>query len=268
MRTALLTKFILIIILFGFYGCGEKIASSWEKTTIIVDGNGNEWQNYPLQYNEDFNLVYGVVNNDSMLYCMIRFNDERIARQMNIRGFTLWVNNSDENTKLVGIHYQDEHLLENLANRFRAGDIKNSSREYPSGVFEPKGIFTLAHNDSMTDTPINDIYGMNASASLKNGYYCYEYSLALLPTINVPSALHISAGQEIAVCLELNAMNEEDKERIMGGMERHKEAMSGRDESELPEGMHRRGHSNRPSMPDTEAKEFWISVKLASPPVK
>jgi len=68
----------LSMILFATMGCGEKIDSTWKSQNILIDGNGDDWADIPLQYQEDMNVVYGLVNNDDVIVFMIRFNDQQL----------------------------------------------------------------------------------------------------------------------------------------------------------------------------------------------
>ena len=191
---------ILLILapIFTFTSCGEKIESTWKDKPIIVDGKGNEWNTYPLQFNDDLNLVYGIVNNDSTLYCMIRFNDQQLARMMAVRGFTLWVNNSNNEKKVLGIHYRDENLREDLVKMLRSGGRhRNQQNDLSQKIIYPKGHFTLAHNDTITEFSIKDINGINASAGLDKGLYCYEFSIALIEDPMITHYLDISGSESI-----------------------------------------------------------------------
>ena len=100
------------LLLLQAIGCGETINSTWKSQEITIDGNGDDWRGLPLQYQEDMNIVYGMVNDDKTIDFMIRFNDEKLARMFSMRGFALWVNEEDEEEKQIGIYYRDNTLEE------------------------------------------------------------------------------------------------------------------------------------------------------------
>ena len=86
---------------------------------------------------------------------MIRFNDQQLARLMAVRGFTLWVNESDDEKKLLGIHYRDENLREDLVKMLRSRSRQRTEQNESSNkIIYPKGHFTIARNDSLTDFDI------------------------------------------------------------------------------------------------------------------
>lgn len=53
---------------------------------------------------EDLNLVYGIVNDDSVINFNVSFRDEFLARKMAMRGFILWLGKE----KKLGIRYIDK----------------------------------------------------------------------------------------------------------------------------------------------------------------
>jgi len=251
--------------------CGEKIESTWKTNPILVDGRGNEWRNYPLQYNEDLNIVYGIVNNDTALYYMIRLNDQQLARMLSVRGFTLWANNSDDEEKLLGIHYRDERLREDLMEMMRSQRRQQDQKKNPEekSLF-PRGRFSLAQNDAITDLAINDILGVNAAAGLDNGLYCFEFSMTLRRFPDIVHYLDVNAGGTISVGMEIAGVSEEDQERLKKEMEKNRESMgsgrgggrgggSGRAGGRGSGGMRGGGQQ----MPDMDGEEMWVTVKMA-----
>ncbi len=268
--------YILILMLSTFWGCGETIESTWKDQPILVDGKGDEWSNYPLQYNEDLNIVYGIVNNDSALYCMIRFNDQQLARMMAVRGFTLWVNESDDEKKLLGIHYRDENLREDLVKMFRSGSQRQQreQKDPSQQVIYPKGRFILAYNDSISDIDLNNIYGMNASAGLDGGLYCYEFNISIKESPKIAHYLDVTTGESIKIGMEIAAVSEEDQEKLKKEMEKNRESMGSGRGGGRGGGMRSGGgkaggrggggmRGGGQQMPDMDGEEMWVTVKLA-----
>lgn len=266
-----------LLLVLNLLSCGETIESTWRTEPLTVDGDGRDWNPYPLQYNEEMNLVYGFVNDDSVLYLMIRFNDQQLARMMAVRGFTFWANNSDDEKKLLGIHYLDENLRENLAETYRSRQRQRNQTNDPSQKeIYPKGLFTLAMNDSLTDSEIKDFYGMNASAGLDHGLYCYEFSIALKGDPAITHQLAVSSGETIKVGMEIAGISKAEQKRMKDEMDQHRGSTGegrgigirggggGRSGGGMGGG---RGPGNMraggPKMPDMDGEEIWITVKLA-----
>jgi hypothetical protein len=245
--------------------CGETIQSTWKNQPLVVDGNAKDWENLPLQYQEKMNLVYGIVNNESTLDIMIRFNDQRLAQIFSMRGFTVWFNGDNQEEKTLGIHYQDKNLSDLTRSR---GFIRRPDRNRSPQAFEPKGQFTLAENDSLTGILIKETETFHSSAGYEDGLYCYEFSISLAQIEGSPNYLKISDENEIKIGLEICGLSDEEKEKIKNQMSERKGSgrrgggmRSGRRDGGRPgDGM--RGGAR--SMPNIDSKEYWISIMLAN----
>ena len=253
-------------------GCGEKIESTWKNQELTVDGNGQDWEGLPLQYQEEMKIVYGIVNDDATVDFIIRFNDERLAHMFSMRGFTLWLNEEGEEQKQIGIHYRDDSMRDKyLAEQRDRNREGNQDEHISSELPKPKGKFTLAKNDSLTIIPLRDIAAFEAAADSKDGIFCYEFSIPLTCAEGSPYYLNISNQKIIKVGLEIVGMSEEEKENLKAEMEERQKSMQGGDmgghgRGGMKGGMRgggKRGGGNRPQMPDMDGEEYWITVQLA-----
>jgi hypothetical protein len=243
----------------------------------MIDGNGDDWEGLPLQYQEDMNVVYGVVNDDKTVDFMIRFNDEKLARMFSMRGFVLWLNGADEEEKQIGIYYRDEVLRHKfLAEmRKRTRDNRNDQRKQFESL-KQTGKFHLAKNDTLTSIRLKDIPGFAAAADQNNGIYCFEFSIPLTSESGSPFYLKTLTDGSIKVGLEIVGMSEEEQEKLKEEMEERRSAMEGGSRggpgrSGMQGGARggrrgggMRGGDSRPHMPDMDGEEHWISVKLAT----
>ncbi len=264
--------FLLAFLAVVAAGCGEKIESTWKSQEIVIDGNGEDWEGIPLQFQEDMNVVYGVVNNDDIIAFIIRFNDQQLARMFSMRGFALWLNGADEEEKQIGIYYRDEALRHKFLGemRKRARDNSNDIRKQIKSP-EQTGKFHLAKNDTLTPIPLKDIPGFDAAADQKNGVYCFEFSIPLSSENGSPYYLKKLTDGSIKVGLEIIGISEDEKEKIKAEMEEQRSAMQGRSRGGPGMGGMKggrrgggmRGGGNRPQMPDMDGEEYWISVQLA-----
>ncbi|MCK5343503.1 MAG: hypothetical protein KAR20_08865, partial [Candidatus Heimdallarchaeota archaeon] len=100
-------KIASTILLLNLVACGsDDIESSRVSNEIIVDGLSNDWSDLKINYNEDLDIAFGVANSDTSLFFMIRFKDERFARMMTMRGFTIWFDDLSEDDPKFGIRYR------------------------------------------------------------------------------------------------------------------------------------------------------------------
>ena len=274
-------KIFLSILCIAFcIGCGKTIDSHWKDKAIQIDGKSEDWKGIPLYYEEDQNVMYGIVNNDSTLNILIRFNDSRLAHMFSRRGMILWLNDENEKEKKIGFHYQEQFIPGERAGfmdreRFNRDEDQRGEMRTP---MPPQGSFSLAINDSITERSIKNVNGMAAAAGLENGLYCYEFSIPLFSAENLtsetpkagdlPYYICVSSKKEIKVGLEILPFNREERDRMTEQM----------GERRPPRGMHgggmmgdgRRpggrmsGGSDRHFMPNMDGEEFWMTVHLAS----
>jgi hypothetical protein len=263
--------FSLLMLLF-LTSCGEKIESYWLDKTLVIDGDASDWDELPLQYNKDMKIVYGIVNNDSEMCMMLRFNDQKVAQMFAVRGFILWANDTDSEKKLYGIHYHDETLRDQFTARMRNRQRQDRQEsDDPTFSETPTGTFKLAKNDSLLEILIDDVTGFAAAAGYQEGLYTYEFSMPITTVNGSPYYLDLSRSQSIKVGMEIAGISDQEKAKI-------KEGMENRRKSDMPSGGGRmpgggmRGGSKRgggmrggePQMPDMDGEQYWVTVKLAT----
>ena len=135
-------KIAATILLLSLISCGsDDVESSRVSNEIIVDGLSNDWSDLKINYNEDLDIAFGVANSDTSLFFMIRFKDERFARMMTMRGFTIWFDDLSEDDSNLGIRYRvpDMHL-----DRRKPGQKQKPE----NSSFVPKGaVFALVKDE-------------------------------------------------------------------------------------------------------------------------
>ncbi len=100
-------KFLLYaapVLLWNLALAGEKeVTSQWRATAIKVDGAGDEWAE-SIFYLEKERLGFGVKNDSSALYLLLKF-DRAIKMQAMRSGFTIWFDPTGKNKKTFGVRY-------------------------------------------------------------------------------------------------------------------------------------------------------------------
>ena len=263
---------LLLVVVILIVGCGVTINSTWKSQEITIDGNGDDWEGLPLQYQEDMKVVYGIVNDNEAINFIFRFNDADLARLFSMRGFTLWLNDEDFKKKLIGIHYKDDDIrdkfIAELSKRSR-GQVQEE--QPPFQVVKPKGKFTLAKNDSLTVAPIPELPSFEAAADAKDGVFCYEFGIPLTSVDGSRYYLNLADQKIFNVGLEIHGMSEEEQDKIKAEMEERQGStqdgnMGSRSGGGKRGGMRgggKRGGGNRPQMPDMDGEEYWITVQIA-----
>jgi len=272
---------LLIILLFVNACGGEKIESQRLKSSITIDGKSIDWTDYSQLYNEDWKTVYAIVNDDTSVSIMLQFRKNQLARKINNRGFTVWLNSEGDEEKSFGIHYEDKALMENILNNMAEGkgrpnpDNKNS--EFNKTV-EFKGTFALIDEEKnvLSDNGQNGIY---AKALYDQGNYCFEYKVTFDANEINPELFNLSLESELEVGVEIAAVSEEFKEimeekmsermksgtRPSGGMSDGIRGGGRRGGGRRGGGMDgpRSSGSNNNMMKNMDAQELWFSVELA-----
>ena len=102
MKTSLLRIALLVSLAVVGFGreaeAAVKIESSPAGDSIVLDGDPADWEGFPIAYLQDTLHVMAIAHDDSNIYVMYRFADQRLARQLLMRGVTLWIN-GDGKTK-------------------------------------------------------------------------------------------------------------------------------------------------------------------------
>ena len=97
--------FFLMSSLLFLDGCKEPVnlQSRWLDKEIVIDANDNDWQDYPLFYDEKTRSCIGVYNDDANLYLCFQTMDEDIQRQILGQGLFVWFNKTGGKDKQFGV---------------------------------------------------------------------------------------------------------------------------------------------------------------------
>jgi hypothetical protein len=261
---------VFLILTFPFIGCGdEKLESQWIDSKIIVDGNADDWSDYPVKYfdKDDMEFIIGVVNNDSILNVMIRLRDQRMARMLEHRGVTFWFDREGQKDKKFGILYKNP-VMQPVA-PFPQDEPHGSpppDRNFDAS-YNPRGEFSLLETDTLKIPP-QGLEGIRAKTGLKESIYCYEIMVPL-KKIGVSLNGTSIAGSKISLGIDVADVSEEEKARMKEMMaERVNRGRSGGGMGGGRPGGGMRGGgppNGRPGgMEDMDGKELWFTVTLAA----
>jgi len=254
---------LLILTLLAAIGCSKQIDSQWKNSAIEIDGKGHDWENIPMEYDEDIKVMYGLANNDSTISLMLRFNDSKLAGMFAMRGVTLWFNDKKEKEKTIGIHYEDESVRSGVWARGRArGRDENLNMDINQKAINANGEFTLARDDSLTGITLDELAGWEAAAGYDDGLYCFEFAVPLTSQKGGVYFLDAQNSKQIKIALEIASMSEEEIKAMKERMEQMRGSggkSGGRGSGGMAGGMRGAG----PQMPDTDGEEIWITVTLA-----
>ena len=256
-----------------------RMESHWQSQPISVDGNGSDWGDLALDYNEEMDIVYGAANNSENLLLTLRFRDARLAQKATHRGLVFWVNGDGKKKKSLGIRYVDQNAIpmrfEEM--RERMGDLppndnwRDNRDERANRQLPMNGKFYRISGDT-TEISGNGLNGFAGAVAFNDGVYCYEIKFPL-------SAIGEKAqpGQKIKIGLEVEAVSKEIREEMK---ERMKEMRGSRPGGGMGGGPPGGGMGGRPGggrmggrpggmagenpMDELDAQQLWVTLQLAT----
>ena len=96
--------FLIVIISVLNPGCSTLQLNSSYDDKVVIDGIDTEWSN-KTRYIEDENILLGIMNDDSFIYVFFASNDERMKRQIFMRGLTVWFDPGGGSDEVFGIKF-------------------------------------------------------------------------------------------------------------------------------------------------------------------
>lgn len=165
--------FLISAALFLSACSSDKFNSSWKQSEINIDGNSSDWSGIPMNYVEDMQIMYGVINDAQNMDVVIRFSDHRLARHLGMRGVTFWFDG--ENDRTAGFHYADETIPRSREQFSREQSTQPQSNYIPSGSFTLK--FSKETDERIL---ISDEPDFEAAFGENEGLYSLEMRMPLL----------------------------------------------------------------------------------------
>ena len=205
-----LSRILVMMIALLLVSCGdEQQKSHWLEKEITVDGKSEDWDQQPIKYHKDLNIGYGIVNNDTAFFLMLRFNDQRLAQQLSIRGLTMWFSNPDDGDQEFGIDYRSDAPARGRKNTGR------QDMEQPPQGFIPSGQFTLVKDDDdFMPLSLVGFPQLKAAFDFNDGFYCLEYAISLNASTDYSIEFNVKAIGQLELDIVLNAP---DREKMMAG---------------------------------------------------
>jgi hypothetical protein len=99
--------FFLMSSLLFLVGCKEPVdlQSRWLDKDIVIDAKDEDWQDYPLFYDEKTRSCIGLYNDNENLYLCFQTMDEDIQRQILSQGLFVWFNSTGGKDKQFGLRF-------------------------------------------------------------------------------------------------------------------------------------------------------------------
>lgn len=150
------------------------VPSKWTDSTVVVDGNPEDWGKFPMTHFEKGNVSLGAVNDSEYLYIMLGFRDQAEARFLQ-RKVTFWLDKTASKEKILGFRYDGCPPPEWQENRL--SEREDSSFERPA---ELRNIITVLENkDTLGMIPTTSEKGPAIATSYQQGFYFHEIRVPL-----------------------------------------------------------------------------------------
>lgn len=154
-------------------------------TPVALDGSDGDWNGQPMTYLQDSIRVLAAAHDDTDLYLMFRFADERLARRIAHFGVTLWLDGAGGHAKDFGIRYAGSAAVAEALHEGRdpgAGDFQlppDASGSEGMPVPPKPGNIAVVRGGESDLRPETREQGPSATSAVSDGLYCYELRIPL-----------------------------------------------------------------------------------------
>jgi hypothetical protein len=252
-------------------GCGsEEIKSLAKDRDIVIDGDYEDWEG-ALQFNEDANLSYGLINDDRSLYLVVAVGDRAVRRQIMVAGFYLWFDPAGKENKSFGLRYPIglQEGSADLSPLLHEQDPNKMQAAFRDAV---KEFMIIGAGDQVWRRgSTRSIYGVEAAAVADKNVLVLEFRVPVGDTGEYGYGIGSTAGSVIGFGvqtpeIDVDAMKEQMREAVggrggggkggMGGGGRGGRGGGGMRDGTRPPG------GQRPEIPDPI--KVWTKVQLAA----
>lgn len=254
-------KSILLIFLF-LPGCTTIILvrSSWNPSTIVIDGKENDWTDRTV-FLSDQNISLGVTNDTSSLCLYVKSVDRQQMRRIRTAGLTIWLDPSGGDDKVFGIRIPGKRL--------RPGEESQNDVGMTANILDEIEIVQQEDDPHPLRIPVAQLKGIQIGSSSSRDGLMYEIRIPFHLTVEGGAHINLS-GNEVGIGLVAGkfARKNEGEERKTEGMERESGGMAGEmgDESGMYGGRRGRDRSSgdMENRTRTESLDFWFKARLAN----
>lgn len=213
-------------------GAAEKYESTFTSYEMALDGDPIDWQGIPIIYLEDSLHLMSIVHDDHNLYLMYRFADERLARQLMMRGVTLWISGNGKTTKKkeefavrypgseqISEHFESE---DNTDGRSRPGGSDSSGRRSPpqelASLRQFPGQLTVIRSGLKDSIDEDNPDGPGAGSRYYEESFCYELRIPFAEIGGKVAVTDPSKSRKIAIGIQIGGLTDAEMETVQSAM--------------------------------------------------
>ena len=183
MRTKTVLMILTTFMISFFIGCSSTIelTSTPMENQIKINGDASDWGTN-LKYLSDEKVGVGITNNDSYLYLCLTTADMSKVMPMFVGGFTVWVENENNDGNRIGIKYPLNNIVSESRIMLNPGEFRERGRDMMiSKMIKKQDEIRILNKDNFPVTVIStsDSSGLKASLGFNNDQFVYELRLPL-----------------------------------------------------------------------------------------
>lgn len=201
---------------FTFAGDKPEVTSRWRMGEIKIDGADSEWTGV-LTYLEKEKLAYSISNDSSAIYLCLVF-DREIQRQVNMFGFTIWLDATGKNQKNFGVRYPlgminfDREAMPDPMQLREDPEAMHEQIAQMRGEIEVIG----PDKDDRNRFAANSSFGIQAACTGAPDTLICELKIPLQMAPGRPYAIGAAPSQTLSLGFEMGEMNREQMRERMG----------------------------------------------------
>ncbi|MEO0592257.1 MAG: hypothetical protein AAFZ38_01650 [Myxococcota bacterium] len=116
--------FSLVPVLLVVGGCSPSLRSLPARSGVQVDGQATEWDDTELTLLGESSLTVSLQHDKDNLFIYLATGDSRALGMLSQTGMTLWLNDTDDETEMIGVRFKPSpNLLVSSAPKQRTRDL-------------------------------------------------------------------------------------------------------------------------------------------------
>jgi len=211
---------LIVLLLAPSIGClaAEKVTTHWASQPVQVDGDGSDWENYPIKFFRDQEISIGLANDSTNIYVLMRFRDPQWMRTIRMTGLNLYFDNKGGKKKRFTLTYRGGPDPSQLREIDTLG-MSQRGMEMPDemkGRMEEKmrerqgREFVCAIDGEIFDKaiPTDGSEGPSAASGYEAGFFTYEFRVPLQEHVVRFYGINAPPGKKIGIGLVWGDMSE------------------------------------------------------------
>ncbi|MEO1480953.1 MAG: hypothetical protein AAFU77_02525 [Myxococcota bacterium] len=92
-------------------GCTPSLQSTPVQSTVQIDGDAGEWAGAELTLLGESPFTMSLQHQDDSLFVYLATGDANALQKLSRMGMTLWLDDQDDETKMVGVRFEPNSML-------------------------------------------------------------------------------------------------------------------------------------------------------------